>query len=83
MEEEIIKTQNNVACEAVVHGYDSVNIWSEIDYNFGHVDFGYPRTLEEVNAALDKADDERNDSTKWITSIEFHNRLEQKYPWLR
>ena len=76
MEEEIIKTQNNVACESVGHGCDTAYFESEIDYNFGHVDFGYPRTLEEVNAALDKADDERNDLTKWITSIEFHNRLE-------
>ena len=46
-------------------------------------DFGYPHTLEELNAALDKADTQRNDPTKWISSIEFHNRLEQKYPWLR
>lgn len=83
MEEEIIKTQNNVACEAVAHDYDTAYFEPEIDYNFGFVDFGYPRTLEEVNVALDKADDERNDSTKWITSIEFHNRLEQRYPWLR
>ena len=46
-------------------------------------DFGYPHTLEELNAALDKADTQRNDPTKWISSIESHNRLEQKYPWLR
>ena len=81
--EEKIKARNNVACETIAHGYDTAYHKHEIDYNFGYVDFGYPRTLEEVNAALDKADDERNDSTKWTTSIEFHNRLEQKYPWLR
>ena len=56
---------------------------SKVDYDFAGVDFGYPRTLEEVNAALDKADTERRDPSKWITSVEFHNRLEQKYPWLR
>ncbi|MBQ8705297.1 MAG: hypothetical protein IJ548_03235 [Paludibacteraceae bacterium] len=55
----------------------------EIDYNFGGVDFGYPRTLEEVEAALEQAEAERNDPTKWVTSQEFHQRLEQKYPWLR
>ena len=55
----------------------------EVDYNFGNVDFGYPRTLEEVNEALDKADAERNNPSEWITNIEFHNRLEQKFPWLR
>ena len=54
-----------------------------IDYSFGNRDFGYPHTLEELNTALDMADAQRNDPTKWISSIEFHNRLEQKYPWLR
>ena len=54
-----------------------------VDYSFGNRDFGYPHTLEELNAALDKADAQRNDPTKWVSSIEFHNRLEQKYPWLR
>lgn len=55
----------------------------EVDYSFGNRDFGYPHSLEELNAALDKADAQRNDPTKWISSVEFHNRLEQKYPWLR
>ena len=55
----------------------------EVDYTFGNRDFGYPHTIEELEAALDKADAQRNDSTKWITSIEFHTRLENKYPWLR
>ena len=54
----------------------------EVDYSFGNRDFGYPHSLEELNAALDKADAQRNDPTKWISSVEFHNRLEQKYPWL-
>lgn len=46
-------------------------------------DFGYPRTIQELQAALDLADEERNDPTKWVSSIEFHQRLEEKYPWLR
>ena len=54
----------------------------EVDYSFGNRDFGYPHSLEELNAALDKADAQRNDPTKGISSVEFHNRLEQKYPWL-
>lgn len=54
-----------------------------IDYNFGDVDFGYPKTLEEVEEVLEKAEAERNDPTKWVSSDEFHHRLEQKYPWLR
>ena len=46
-------------------------------------DFGYPHTLEELETALDNADAQRNDPSKWISSVEFHTRLENKYPWLR
>lgn len=55
----------------------------EVDYTFGNRDFGYPHTIEELDAALDEADAQRNDPNKWISSIEFHTRLENKYPWLR
>ena len=55
----------------------------EVDYQFGNHDFGYPHTLEELDTALDNADAQRNDPTKWISSIEFHTRLESKYAWLR
>ena len=48
-----------------------------------YVDFGYPRTIKELQAALDLADEERNDPSKWVSSIEFHQRLEEKYPWLK
>jgi hypothetical protein len=54
-----------------------------IDDNFGNVDFGYPKTFEEVEAELEKAETERDDPSKWVTSEAFHHRLEQKYPWLR
>ena len=54
-----------------------------LDDDFGDEDFGYPRTIQELQAALDLADEERNDPTKWVSSIEFHQRLEEKYPWLR
>ena len=45
--------------------------------------FIYSRTIQELQAALDLADEERNDPSKWVSSIEFHQRLEEKYPWLR
>ena len=53
------------------------------NFNFGYKDFGYPHTIDELNAALDQADAERNDPTKWVTNIEFHTRIESKHPWLR
>ena len=55
----------------------------EVDYTFGNRNFGYPHTLEELDTALDAADAQRDDPSKWISSIEFHTRLESKYPWLR
>ena len=74
--------ESDIACEALAVEYDSPGR-TTIDCSFRGQDFGYPCTLEELNAALDKADAERNDPTKWISAVEFHNRLEQKYPWLR
>ena len=62
---------------------DCVNSETEIDYEFHGRDFGYARTLEELELALDEADEERNDPSKWITPVEFHTRLEKKYSWLR
>jgi len=55
---------------------------SEIDFEFRGNDFGYARTVEELEIALDEADAERSNPEKWITPIEFHTRLENKYPWL-
>ena len=49
---------------------------NSLDCNFNDVDFGYAKTIEELNAALDEADSERNDPAKWITPVEFHTRLE-------
>ena len=42
----------------------------EVDYQFGYRDFGYPHTIEELDAVLDEADAQRNDPSKWISSIE-------------
>ncbi len=43
----------------------------------------YAGTLEELEAALDEADQERSDPSKWITPVEFHTRLETKFLWLK
>lgn len=52
---------------------------TDIDYNFGGVDFGYPKTLEEVEAALEKAEAERNDPTKWTTFPKFLSEFKQEH----
>ena len=49
----------------------------EIPYE---ADFGYPRTVEELKTALEKAHSQRNDPSKWITHEAFINRLKQVLP---
>lgn len=86
IEENIEKTVDTVCEPAVGSALRDVPISGaelEIDYDFQDKEFGYARTLEELELALDEADAERNDPAKWITPVEFHNRLENKYPWLR
>ena len=77
-----LEKDGNVANEASLAEMPLTEL-KEVDYTFGNRDFGYPHTIEELDAVLDEADAQRNDSSKWISSIEFHTRLESKYPWLR
>ena len=72
----------DMANEPLVSSTIQTKATTIVDCNFGHTDFGYPHTVEELNAALDEAEAQRNDPTKWISSVEFHSRLEKKYPWL-
>ena len=89
MSEEIGKNQaqKDMAGEpALGYAWDDAELEQAdeaIDYGFNGVDFGYARTIAEMDAALDEADCERNDPAKWITSVEFHTRIENKYLWLR
>lgn len=89
MSEEIkdIKTKADSVSEPTV-GYalkeeTTIGIDSEADYDFDDKDFGYARSVEELELALDEADAERSNPEKWISSVEFHSRLENKYPWLK
>ena len=41
---------NDIACESALLDYETEKNESKVDYDFAGVDFGYPRTLEEVNA---------------------------------
>ena len=71
------------AASYAVKGYPDNDSAIEEEYDFLDKDFGYARTLEELEVALDEADAERDDSSKWISSASFHSRLENKYPWLQ
>lgn len=88
--EKIIEEANNqvgVASEpaanyAVRELHDN-GLLDEVEYDSLDKDFGYARTLDELEVALDEADAERNESAKWITAAEFHSRMENKNPWLQ
>ena len=42
-----------------------------------------PFTEEEAFARIEKAEEEMNDPSKWVTSEEVHKYLHEKFPWLR
>ena len=55
-----------------------------MDYTFGGVDFGYPRTQEEVETVLDRVETEFDDSTKWTSFGRFMSDFKQEHPaWFR
>lgn len=43
------------------------------------VDFGYPRTLDELKSELHEAQAERNDPSKWMTSQEYSEAERWEY----
>lgn len=42
-----------------------------------------PFTEEEAIARIEKAEEEMNDPSQWVTSEEVHKYLHEKFPWLR
>ena len=46
------------------------------------VDFGYPRTTEEVRAEAEEALCERHDESKWMTNDAFWAAMKQDLPWV-
>lgn len=61
-----------------VHVHDELD---DIDWS-NYPIFG-PKTLEEAIARIDKAWEERNDPSKWMSSEQMWDMLYEKYPWLR
>lgn len=46
------------------------------------VDFGYPRTLDELKSELHESLAERKDSSKWMSSEEFWTEMRHDLSWL-
>jgi len=53
------------------------------DLDWSKYPFLGPKTEDEAIARIDKAWEERNDPTKWITSVQMWGQIYEKYPWLR
>lgn len=53
------------------------------DLNWSNYPLFGPKTEEEAIARIDKAWDEHNDPTKWLTSEQMWGQIYEKYPWLR
>ncbi|MBQ7181047.1 MAG: hypothetical protein IJR87_07130 [Bacteroidaceae bacterium] len=84
MEQDLDNTVG-VCCEpmssAMATATDEWADWEEPEIPY-EVDFGYPRSIEELKDALKKAHSQRNDPSKWITHEAFMGRLKQTFPWL-
>ena len=46
------------------------------------VDFGFPRTLDELKSELRESHAQRLDSSKWMSSDEFWTEMRRELPWL-
>ena len=55
--------------------------WDEPEIPY-EVDFGYPRTLEELKASLHESMSHRDDPSYWITDNEFWSEMKKDLPWL-
>lgn len=42
-----------------------------------------PKTLNEAIARIEKAEAEKDDPTKWMSSEQMWDMMHEKYPWLR
>ena len=56
--------------------------WDEPEIPY-EVDFGYPRTVEELRASVREAMKHRDDPSYWITDEEFWAEMKQDLPWLK
>jgi FPC/CPF motif-containing protein YcgG len=80
--EEQKTNQQDIACEPAL--VSNAVETDERDYTFGGVDFGYPRTQEEVETVLDRVETEFDDSTKWTSFGRFMSDFKQDHPaWFR
>ena len=75
----------DVCCESGTASAAATDEWEdwqepEIPYE---VDFGYPRTIEELKASLHESMKHLDDPSYWVTMDEFWNELKQDFPWLK
>ena len=75
----------DVCCEpgtATAVATDEWENWEEPEIPY-EVDFGYPRTVEELRASVRETTKHLDDPSYWITMDDFWNELKQDFPWLK
>lgn len=83
MEQEFDNT--GVCCEpgsATAVATDEWDEWEDPEIPC-EVDFGYPRTIEEMKASLHDAMEHLNDPSYWVTDEEFWSEMKKDLPWLK
>ena len=78
----IIEEGHDIAAEpAVAMDYSFVDNADNMDYELRGHDFGLPRTILELKAELEEAENEMDDPDKWCSSEEVWADIRQTFPW--
>lgn len=77
----IIEEGHDIAAEPAVAMDYSLCTADEKDYELRGHDFGLPRTILELKAELEEAENEMDDPDKWCSSEEVWADIRQTFPW--
>lgn len=73
-----------VACTATAstEGITAVHDWID-DLDWEKFPSYGPSSVEEAIERIEKAEEEMNDPSKWVTSEDMHKYLHERFPWLK
>ena len=71
----------DTCCEPMAATVIDTAKWNESEIPY-EVDFGFPRSIEELKAELTNSLAERSDPSKWMTDKEFWAEMKRDLAWL-
>lgn len=81
IEEEIRSGRVSEPIGAVAYAEDVID---DVDNDFGGVDFGYAKSVDELREALARVDETRNDPGQWGTFSEMMSDFQKEHSeWFR